>query len=138
MGFVKHVLMVVGVLTLVSCAASRSATSTVTYEEGYRQGTACRIDRELGKLNGNDFPYLDGTWARPLVQRVRIPAHVQGGVFYPEHDELAIITPGAWEKAGGWPIRSCSRPVRSEANRGTSDLTVLPGDDVMKGQDDEH
>jgi hypothetical protein len=58
------------------------------------------------KLNGNDFPYIAGTWAQPLVQEVLVPAHVQGGVFYPEHYEWAIITPGEWKKSPAYPLSS--------------------------------
>ena len=75
-------------------------------------------------MTGNDFPYLAGTWAEPLVQKTRIPAHVQGGVFYPEHEELVIITPGEWEIAGGYPVRS-ARQEKLLTESGI-DLTVVP------------
>jgi len=31
-----------------------------------------------------------------MVQAVRMPGGVKGGVFYPEHDELVVIRPGSW------------------------------------------
>ena len=35
-------------------------------------------------------------WSAPVVQHVTMPAGIRAGVFYPEHDELVVIRPGAW------------------------------------------
>ncbi len=40
----------------------------------------------------------EAEWASPRVQEVRMPAGIQAGVYYPEHDELVIVKPGAWVK----------------------------------------
>lgn len=134
MGFINKYVIVFILLSCVSCAGGRKTVIPVSYEDGYARGLRENVNEQMDKLNGNDFPYLGGTWARPLVQRVRIPAHVQGGVFYPEHEEMVIITPGEWLKAGGWPIRSGNKTVEKQENGGTVDLTVLPGAYVQKGK----
>ncbi len=35
-------------------------------------------------------------WSAPVVEEIRMPAGIQGGVYYPEHDEMVIVKPGAW------------------------------------------
>lgn len=37
-------------------------------------------------------------WSAPVVQQVRMPAGIHQGAFYPEHDELVVIRPGAFNK----------------------------------------
>jgi len=35
-------------------------------------------------------------WSGPVMEQVRMPAGVRDGVFYPAHDELVVVRPGAW------------------------------------------
>ncbi|MBF0330944.1 MAG: hypothetical protein HQL17_03340 [Candidatus Omnitrophica bacterium] len=58
-------------------------------------------------------------WSAPVVQEVRMPAGVEGGVYYPSHDELVIIKPGAWKTA-----LSVDSPVR----HGTTPATLKKED----------
>lgn len=49
-------------------------------------------------------------WSSPLVAEVRIPAGIRGGVFYPEHDEMVIVKPGAWTYAAQASAREVLAP----------------------------
>ena len=109
------------------------------YEEGYRKGVSENINSMVEKLNGNDFPYLGGTWAEPITQEVRIPAHVQGGVFYPEHNELVIITPGEWKRNNPFPIKANQKDFSHAEdaidiiNAQVADITAMPDQYGHKG-----
>ncbi|MBF0485820.1 MAG: hypothetical protein HQL16_04825 [Candidatus Omnitrophica bacterium] len=121
---------------LSGCVASQAATekisSTSIYEEGYRKGVSENLGAMVEKLNGNDFPYIAGTWSAPVVQEVSVPAHVHGGIFYPEHNELVIITPGEWKRNAAFPIssnRDKNIPIENKAVRVEApvvDITSLP------------
>lgn len=124
MAFVRVWGLIFASVFLGACRSLPAASSGAAFEEGYRQGISRNIGASVEKMTGNDFPYLAGTWAQPLVQKTRIPAHVQGGVFYPEHDELVIITPGEWRRAGGYPLRSSAQ--KGVLKEESIDLTVLP------------
>lgn len=127
MGFVRCAALMIVTAVLTGCVSSGAMMPGVAYEEGYQKGVKDNLGKMAEGLNGNGFPYLRGSnWAEPLIQDVRIPAHVQGGVFYPEHNELVIITPGEWIKSGGFPLRS---PEYSSAERVevlAADITALP------------
>ncbi|MBF0387719.1 MAG: hypothetical protein HQL20_07675 [Candidatus Omnitrophica bacterium] len=127
MGFVKSIVLAFVIGGLAGCISTGTPLPSATYDEGYRQGVKENLGRMAEGLNGNGFPYLGGSnWAAPLVQETRIPAHVQGGVFYPEHNELVIITPGEWQKAGGFPLRSPGVIAAGTAEVLTADITALP------------
>ena len=136
MGLSKFIFFVIGCGLFVGCASLKSAPSSDSkssiYEEGYRKGVSQNINSIVEKLNGNDFPYLGGTWAEPITQEVRIPAHVQGGVFYPEHNELVIITPGEWKRNNPFPIKanqkdfSKSEDTIDTVNAPVTDITAMP------------
>lgn len=36
------------------------------------------------------------TWSKPIIQIVRVPAKIRGGVFIPEHTTYVIIRPGEY------------------------------------------
>ncbi len=114
------------------CATALSGKPVSAYEQGYRKGVGENMGGLVEKLNGNTFPYMNGSWAQPLVQEVRMPAHVAGGVFYPEHNELVLITPGAWKKSGAFPISEKAKkpgengPVIELINIPGKDITVMP------------
>ena len=78
MGFVKFMVFVLSCGLLVGCASMKAKptleSKTSLYDEGYRKGVAENLNSIVEKLNGNDFPYIGGTWAEPIVQEVRIPA----------------------------------------------------------------
>ncbi len=128
--------LILGGLFLIGCASTKTAQSgdikNSIYEEGYRKGVSENIGSMVEKLNGNDFPYIGGTWAEPIVQEVRIPAHVDGGVFYPDHNELVIITPGEWKRNNPFPIKADQKDFRKAedkidtVNAQVADITSMP------------
>ena len=143
MGFGKLVVFVIGWGLLAGCASVKPPQAadpkSSIYEEGYRKGVSENINSIVEKLNGNDFPYLGGTWAEPIVQEVRMPAHVQGGVFYPEHNELVIITPGEWKRNNPFPIKADQKDFRKAEdttdtiNAPVTDITAMPNQFGAKG-----
>ena len=143
MGFVKFLILVSCCGLLIGCASFKPAhpqeSKTSLYDEGYRKGVAENINGVVEKLNGNDFPYLGGTWAAPVVQEVKIPAHVQGGVFYPEHNELVIITPGEWKRNNPFPIKanqqdlSRGEDVVNTVSTPVTDITAMPNQKCSNG-----
>ncbi|MBF0618736.1 MAG: hypothetical protein HQL19_01055 [Candidatus Omnitrophica bacterium] len=127
MGFVRLLIMTMLAGGLGGCVSSGVPLSTVAYDEGYRQGVKENLGKMAEGMNGNGFPYLSGgSWAAPLVQDVRIPAHVQGGIMYPEHNELVIITPGEWKRAGGFPLLTDVSQGVQHAEVLAVDITALP------------
>jgi hypothetical protein len=122
--------LVVVLLASAGCVGQKnfSRRERGTYLQGYRAGVSAQIGDVVEGLNGNDFPYLDGSWSAPLVQDVIIPAHIADGVFYPRHAEPVIITPGEWKKSGAFPL---SVPVvQSPTHSGAfivADITPMPG-----------
>ena len=136
MGFGRLIIYILGLGLFTGCACLKAAPNheikNSIYEEGYRKGVSENINSIVEKLNGNDFPYLGGTWAEPITQEVRIPAHVQGGVFYPEHNELVIITPGEWKGNNPFPIKADQKDFRKAedsvetVNAQVADITAMP------------
>lgn len=110
------------------CSTINPSKTAGSYEEGYRKGVSENMGTLVEKFNGNTFPYINGTWAQPLVQTVRVPGHVAGGFFYPEHDELVIITPGEWKKSGAFPLKEATRTL----DEGTlcMEAVRIPGKDI--------
>lgn len=146
MGFVRVIVCIIGCGLLAGCASMKSGhagdpkdSKDSIYEEGYRKGVSENLNSVVEKLNGNDFPYLAGTWSEPITQEVRIPAHVQNGIFYPEHNELVIITPGEWKRNNPFPIKADQKDFRkSEDNVDTinaqvTDITAMPNQFGPKG-----
>jgi hypothetical protein len=143
MGFVKFMVFVLSCGLLVGCASMKTyhttEPKTSLYDEGYRKGVAENLNSIVEKLNGNDFPYIGGTWAEPIVQEVRIPAHVQGGVFYPEHNELVVITPGEWKRNNPFPIKADQKDFRKAEDAvdtvtaPVTDITAMPSQFGPKG-----
>ena len=54
----------------------------------------CAMGGSLQSVWGQDAQSPE--WSAPIVQEVRMPAGVQAGVYYPEHDEMVFVKPGAW------------------------------------------
>ena len=50
-------------------------------------------------------------WVEPMVQQVRVPERIDSGVFYPAHDEMVILRPGAWAKDAASAAASNAEPV---------------------------
>ena len=143
MGFAKFLIFVCMCGLCVGCASLKanpvSEPKDSIYEEGYRKGINQNINSMVEKLNGNDFPYLGSSWSEPIVQETRMPAHVQGGVFYPEHNELVIITPGEWKRNNPFPIKADQKDFSkgedtvTTVNASVSDITAMPTQFGSKG-----
>lgn len=118
------------VLASAGCAGQKnfSRSERGTYLQGYRAGVSTQLGAAVEGLNGNDFPYLDGSWSAPLVQDVIIPAHIADGVFYPRHAETVIITPGEWKKSGAFPLSGSAEQVSTHFGASiAADITPMPG-----------
>jgi hypothetical protein len=73
------------------------------------------------------------------VQNVQIPAHIENGVFIPEHNEPVVIDPAEWRNKPSYPI-NCSKEEKKSnkkeeggephafnyLNFNVRDITVLP------------
>ena len=109
----------------------KALKSNSPYEQGFKDGVTYNVGETVEELNGNDFPYA-GTWSQPIVQEVKVPAHIQNGVFYPESNQTVLITPGEWKKNEAFPIKSTQKENRNNENTytaipvNTADITVLP------------
>lgn len=102
MDYVKRFWSISLMVLLSGCSTLRVDTSR--FEEGFRLGAKENIQEFAGSFYGNDFPYF--YWQSPIVQQVRIPAHIENGLFVPEHFEPVLIQPGEWRKEFGYPITS--------------------------------
>jgi hypothetical protein len=98
------------------------------YVQGYRKGAREQMDRIVDKFQGNHFPYYQ--WSTPIVQEVKVPAHIAGGAFVPEHKELVIIKPGEWMRESAYPIdnqeKGHEQNVQPSAHEHATDITYLP------------
>jgi len=135
MDYIKKFLAISFILFLAGC--STFGGKAKTFETGYREGVKENIQEFASNFYGNDFPYF--YWQSPIVQNVRIPAHIENGVFIPEHNELVVINPGEWRKSSGYPI-NCPRNKENKLtkkeggesyafnylNIANRDITVLP------------
>jgi hypothetical protein len=127
----------VGSLVLLLTGCSTFGGKSKTFEAGYREGSRENIQEFASNFYGNDFPYF--YWQSPIVQNVQIPAHIENGVFIPEHNEPVVIDPAQWRKNEGYPI-NCpkskeNKPIKKEGgesyafsylNLSNRDITVLP------------
>lgn len=112
------------------CTTSPSAKSV--YEQGYRAGVKEQMEEIAAKFQGGRFPYYQ--WSAPIVQDVKVPAHIENGVFIPEHNELVLIKPGEWQKAPAYSIADNKSPDNQESKddkkkidiSSSTDLTILP------------
>ena len=99
------------------------------YEQGYREGVREQMGRAASRFEGNRFPYYE--WSAPAVQQVRIPAHLEGGMFVPQHNELVIVKPGEWMQQASFPIDHQEKTnedtltIKAD-NPKSADITYLP------------
>ena len=134
MVYVKRFLVICFILLLAGC--STLGKKDKTFEEGYRQGAKENISDFAEHFYGNDFPYF--YWSSPVIQSVRIPAHIENGVFVPEHNEPVVIEPAEWRNKPSYPIncpKGEKKPNKREEgepyafnylNFSVRDITVLP------------
>lgn len=133
MVYIKTFFVVCLTVLLVGC--STLSKKDTTFEEGYRLGAKENISDFAKNFHGNDFPYF--YWESPIVQDVRIPAHIKNGLFIPEHNEPVVITPAEWRSTFTYPIR-CPKGKKALDKReeesyaleyldfSIGDITVLP------------
>jgi hypothetical protein len=89
---------------LSGCVIISGQRNKKVYEQGYRKGMQQEIKQAEGKFQGGNFPFYH--WATPIVQEVKVPAHLSHGAMIPEHNELVIIKPGEWVISPAYPIES--------------------------------
>ena len=97
------------------------------YEQGYRAGVKEQMEDIASKFQGGQFPYYH--WAAPIVQEVKVPAHIEKGVFMAEHQELVLIKPGQWQQSPAYPIATTENKGHDkQTNDSTtvSNITALP------------
>ncbi|RJP30004.1 MAG: hypothetical protein C4533_00055 [Candidatus Omnitrophota bacterium] len=135
MDYVKKFLIASFILFLAGC--STFGGKSKSFEAGYREGARENIQEFATNFYGNDFPYF--YWQSPIVQNVKIPAHIENGVFVPEHNEPVVIDAAQWRKGEGYPI-NCpkdkeNKPIKKEGgepyafnyfNIANRDITVYP------------
>ncbi|MGD0336182.1 MAG: hypothetical protein ABSB18_03695 [Candidatus Omnitrophota bacterium] len=134
MDYIKKFLAVSFVLLLAGC--STFGKKEKVFEAGYRMGARENMQDFAQSFYGNDFPYF--YWESPVVQNVKIPAHIENGVFIPEHNEPVVITPAEWRNKPSYPISCPKREKNSSKKEGgepyafnylnfsVRDITVLP------------
>ena len=132
MDYIKRFLVILSILSLAGC--STLGFKDKTFEEGYRTGVRENVQDFAKNFHGNDFPYF--YWESPIVQDVRIPSHIENGMFVPEHNEPVMIEPGEWRKSFTYPI-ACGKnneyKNKEDGNYAVSntslsvrDITVMP------------
>jgi|GEM_PF-2322667 len=135
MNYIKKFFAVSFILLLAGC--STFGGKNKAFEAGYQVGARENIQEFASNFYGNDFPYF--YWQSPIVQNVKIPAHIENGVFIPEHNEPVVIDPSQWRKTEGYPI-NCPKekeikPIKKEGgepyafnylNIANRDITVYP------------
>ena len=104
MDFLKCLVLGIGIMFLTGCIIIPGYRNKKVYDQGYQQGMQRQIKQIEGEFQGGDFPYYH--WAAPIVQEVRVPAHLANGVMIPEHNELVIIKPGEWVISPAYPIQN--------------------------------
>ena len=122
MVLIKYLTSIIVMFLLLGCTA---ISNKKVYEEGYRQGVQEQVKEIAASFQGGNFPYYH--WAAPIVQEVRVPAHVANGVMIPEHNELVIIKPGEWALSNAYPIQTQENSNDSKISyMDISNLTPLP------------
>jgi len=134
MVYVKKFLIICFVVLLAGC--STLGKKDKTFEAGYRLGVKENIGDFAEHFLGNDFPYF--YWSSPIVQNIRVPAHIENGVFIPEHNEPVVIEPAEWRNKLTYPISCPKNKEESKQKEGgedyafsylnfsVRDITVLP------------
>ncbi len=133
MAYIRKLLIIIFVLSSAGCFTLNREDKA--FEAGYRTGVKANVENFAERFYGNDFPYF--YWQSPIVQNVAIPAHIENGVFVPEHIEPVVIEPAKWRKEFGYPI-NCPNPKKLTQKQGgepyafnyldlaVRDITVLP------------
>ena len=123
----KFFVLSMSIVFLMGCSTVSGKQKDV-YQQGYRQGVQEQIQQVASQFQGGNFPYYH--WVAPIVQEVRIPAHLANGVMIPEHNELVIIKPGQWSVSPAYPIQTQERNNYdnqiSGHNMDVSNITALP------------
>ena len=132
MDYIKRFLVILSLLSLAGC--STLGFKNETFEEGYRTGVKENVQDFAKNFHGNDFPYF--YWESPIVQDVRIPSHIENGMFIPEHNEPVMIEPGEWRSKFTYPISAGKKDQdknKEDGNYAVSnvdfnvrDITVTP------------
>ncbi len=128
MGLSKCSIAIICLILLSGCSHSSDPSQKNLYERGYRQGVKENIRDVAAQFQGGKFPYYH--WTSPIVQEVRIPAHLTNGVMIPEHNELVIIEPGQWSIQRAYPIQT--QENKKDENKisymdmDVSNITALP------------
>ncbi|MFA5346040.1 MAG: hypothetical protein WC315_07195, partial [Candidatus Omnitrophota bacterium] len=113
MVYIRKLLIVIFVLSSAGCFTLNRKDKA--FETGYRTGVKENVESFAERFYGNDFPYF--YWQSPIVQNVAIPAHIENGVFVPQHFEPVVIEPGSWRKEFGYPI-NCPNPEKLPQKQG--------------------
>lgn len=100
----KRCVLTLSLFLLTGCSTFSSHESKEIYQEGYRAGVGQQVKDIAAEFQGGNFPYYH--WTAPIVQEVRVPAHLTNGVMIPEHNELVIIEPGQWSMDPAYPIKT--------------------------------
>ncbi|QAT16682.1 hypothetical protein BU251_02515 [Candidatus Velamenicoccus archaeovorus] len=134
MAYARRFFILLFLLSLAGCCSLASKVKKESdYEQGYRVGVKENIHDFAQSFYGNEFPYF--YWQSPIVQNVVMPAHIENGIFIPEHNELVMIEPGQWRKRFGYSIRGAKN--KSDKTEGedyalkyfdfdSRDITVFP------------
>lgn len=126
MGLSKNYIWSICLIFLTGCTSFSDPLHKDVYAQGYRQGVKENIKDVAAQFQGGNFPYYH--WTAPIVQDVRIPAHLTNGVMIPEHNELVIIEPGQWSIQRAYPIQT--QENKTDENKisymDVSNITALP------------
>ncbi len=126
-------------ILLTGCSTFSNQQNKEVYQEGYRKGVSEQIKDIAAEFQGGNFPYYH--WTAPIVQEVRVPAHLTNGVMIPEHNELVIIEPGQWSLDPAYPIKtqenSNGENQVSYMGMDVANITALPRSSSSTLKDDE-
>ncbi len=136
MRFYRNYILIFGFIILTGCGYHHKKD---VYEQGYRNGVQEQVKQVASQFQGGNFPYYH--WSSPLVQQVKVPAHLSSGAMIPEHDELVIIKPGEWIISPAYPIKTQQRnnyeKKSTSMDMDLADLTSLPKSMGHASSDDE-
>ena len=91
MGFVKSLLFTTSFILLIGGAAALA-------NSGQKDSSLTDDQITNDDQSGTVLKFPGEIWQEPITQDVDVPASVKDGIFYPEHTELVIVTPGEWKK----------------------------------------